>query len=254
MLTSFPNAVDVAGETNLAAPGVATSIRGSLAVAQGADLDGALDVAGAVSLAASAVATSVRGTLDVLEATSLAAAGVATSVRGTLSVAENATFSANATVQGTLSVTGVGTFDTLRVNRLEQSSTESVSDVARGTVSSATEVLRIQVNDPTIDAWHLVEVIICGFQGTGGTATLQERRQTFYVRVNPAAPSNEITVVPTGSVVTTGTTVGAPVANQAADRVSVTVNPGAGGAVQLSIFARIIVVGGGAPTMVLFPA
>jgi len=67
-------------------------------VANATDLNGTLDVAGQTDLAAAGVATNVRGTLDVAEQTDLAATGESTNVRGTLNVAELATFTGNVDV------------------------------------------------------------------------------------------------------------------------------------------------------------
>jgi hypothetical protein len=122
--------LDVSGQTDLAAAGVATNVRGTLTVTEGttlnalltvnanSDLNGDLDVSGQVDLAAAGVATNIRGTLDVAEHTTLttldtsgqtdlAGAGIATNVRGTLDVAEHTTL-ATLDTSGQTDLAGAG--------------------------------------------------------------------------------------------------------------------------------------------------
>jgi hypothetical protein len=125
--------LDVSGQVDLSAAGVATNVRGTLTVTEAttlnalltvnadSDFNGQLDVSGQVDLAAAGVATNIRGALDVVEATTLttldttgqtdlAGAGVATNVRGSLDVVEATTLTTlDTTGQTDLAGAGVAT-------------------------------------------------------------------------------------------------------------------------------------------------
>ncbi|WP_420576426.1 tail fiber domain-containing protein [Ekhidna sp.] len=102
--------LDVAGQTSLAATGVATNIRGTLDVDEAANFDGNVDAQNGVDVLGGNLNvtnnTDVDGTLDVAGQTSLAATGVATNIRGTLDVDEAANFDGNVDAQNGVDVLG----------------------------------------------------------------------------------------------------------------------------------------------------
>jgi cytoskeletal protein CcmA (bactofilin family) len=102
--------LDVAGQVDLAAASVATSIRGTLSVAEAATMSSTLSVAGDLTGSAGfrlSGAADLNGALDVAGQVDLAASGVATSVRGTLSVAEKADFAGIVDIATTLSASAI---------------------------------------------------------------------------------------------------------------------------------------------------
>jgi hypothetical protein len=84
--------LDVAKAVKLAKSGTQTEVRGDLKVDEGAEIVGDFKADAKVDLSASGKATSVKGTLDVAEGVKLAASGIQTEVRGDLLVDEGAEF------------------------------------------------------------------------------------------------------------------------------------------------------------------
>ncbi|MCH2242880.1 MAG: hypothetical protein MK041_13355, partial [Aquabacterium sp.] len=102
--------VDISSQTDLAASGVATNVRGDLNVSEQAtfteniDANNGLDVSG--SDLTVATNTDLNGTLDVAGQTDLAASGTSTNIRGDLNVSEQATFTENIDANNGLDVSG----------------------------------------------------------------------------------------------------------------------------------------------------
>ena len=96
--------LDVNGSADFAG---AVNLQSTLTVAAAADLNGSLDVAGQVDLAAAGVATSIRGTLSVAEVATFSAAitgSAGMQLAGDLDVNSSADFAGAVNMQSTLAV------------------------------------------------------------------------------------------------------------------------------------------------------